>query len=661
MPPVRIKERGKAKKGTLKRLLKQLFRLYPFQLITSAICIIFNIFANLCSSIFVNLIVNALATSLASGGTLNPFVDKFDIQAMGINFTGINITILLIAMGVIYTVGIFASWYWNRTMAIVTQEFLNKFRIKMFEKMQDLPIRYFDTHPHGAIMSLYTNDIDTIRQFISQSLPMILQALLAVVFVFTTMLLNSVWMTIVVIVCTILMILNTIIIGGRASKYFVKQQKELAAVEGDIEETIEGLKVIKVFTHEKKSKEKFDELNNEFAKSSTKANIAGNITMPINGNIGNFMYVLTAVVGCLILIGITNGENIKNLTIYGLTSPDVPEMLGIITSFLMMSRMFTNNVSNLSQQVTFIVMGMAGASRCFDILDEEKEADNGYVTLVNIEYDKDGSFHEVDHKTHYYAWKHPHTDGTLSYTELKGDILLSDVDFGYVPEKIVLHDVSIYAHPGQQIAFVGATGAGKTTITNLINRFYDIADGKIRYDGININKIKKADLRRSLGIVLQDTNLFTGTVMDNIRYGRLDATDEEVYEAARIANAYDFISRLPDGFNTMLTSNGANLSQGQRQLLSIARAACCDAPVMILDEATSSIDTRTEKLVQNGMDKLMKGRTVFVIAHRLSTVQNSDAIMVLDHGRIIERGTHDDLIAQKGVYYQLYTGAFELE
>ena len=661
MPPVRIKERGKAKKGTLKRLLKQLFRLYPFQLITSAICIIFNIFANLCSSIFVNLIVNALATSLASGGTLNPFVDKFDIQAMGINFTGINITILLIAMGVIYTVGIFASWYWNRTMAIVTQEFLNKFRIKMFEKMQDLPIRYFDTHPHGAIMSLYTNDIDTIRQFISQSLPMILQALLAVVFVFTTMLLNSVWMTIVVIVCTILMILNTIIIGGRASKYFVKQQKELAAVEGDIEETIEGLKVIKVFTHEKKSKEKFDGLNNEFAKSSTKANIAGNITMPINGNIGNFMYVLTAVVGCLILIGITNGDNIKNLTIYGLTSPDVPEMLGIITSFLMMSRMFTNNVSNLSQQVTFIVMGMAGASRCFDILDEEKEADNGYVTLVNIEYDKDGSFHEVDHKTHYYAWKHPHTDGTLSYTELKGDILLSDVDFGYVPEKIVLHDVSIYAHPGQQIAFVGATGAGKTTITNLINRFYDIADGKIRYDGININKIKKADLRRSLGIVLQDTNLFTGTVMDNIRYGRLDATDEEVYEAARIANAYDFISRLPDGFNTMLTSNGANLSQGQRQLLSIARAACCDAPVMILDEATSSIDTRTEKLVQNGMDKLMKGRTVFVIAHRLSTVQNSDAIMVLDHGRIIERGTHDDLIAQKGVYYQLYTGAFELE
>ena len=661
MPPVRIKERGKAKKGTLKRLLKQLFHLYPFQLITSAICIIFNIFSNLCSSIFVNLIVNALATSLASGGTLNPFVDKFDIQAMGINFTNINITILLIAMGVIYTLGIFAAWYWNRTMAIVTQEFLNKFRIKMFEKMQDLPIRYFDTHPHGAIMSLYTNDIDTIRQFISQSLPMILQALLAVVFVFTTMLLNSIWMTIVVIVCTILMILNTIIIGGRASKYFVKQQKQLAAVEGDIEETIEGLKVIKVFTHEKKSKEKFDGLNDEFAKSSTKANIAGNITMPINGNIGNFMYVLTAVVGCLILIGITNGENIKNLTIYGFTTPDVPEMLGIITSFLMMSRMFTNNVSNLSQQVTFIVMGMAGASRCFDILDEEKETDNGYVTLVNIEYDKDGSFHEVDHKTHYYAWKHPHTDGTLSYTELKGDILLSDVDFGYVPEKIVLHDVSIYAHPGQQIAFVGATGAGKTTITNLINRFYDIADGKIRYDGININKIKKADLRRSLGIVLQDTNLFTGTVMDNIRYGRLDATDEEVYEAARIANAYDFISRLPDGFNTMLTSNGANLSQGQRQLLSIARAACCDAPVMILDEATSSIDTRTEKLVQNGMDKLMKGRTVFVIAHRLSTVQNSDAIMVLDHGRIIERGTHDDLIAQKGVYYQLYTGAFELE
>ena len=661
MPPVRIRERGKAKKGTLKRLLKHLFAKYPFQLISSAICIIFNIFTNLCSSIFVNLIVATLESAKDGGNYNNPFIGGYNIKVMGINFVNVNVTGLLIAMGIIYTIGIFAAWYWNRTMAIVTQKFLNDFRIKLFDRMQDLPIKYFDTHPHGAIMSIYTNDIDTIRQFISQSIPMILQALLAVVFVLTSMLLNSIWMTLVVIFFTIMMMLNTIIIGGRAGRFFMKQQKDLALVEGNIEESIEGLKVIKVFTHEEKAQEKFDKLNDAFASSAESANIAGNITMPINGNIGNFMYVLTAVVGALILISIKNNLGFVNLTLYGFTTPTTPEMLGIITSFLMMSRMFSNNVNNLSQQVTFIVMGMAGASRCFDLLDEKPETDEGYVTLVNIEYDKDGSFHEVDHKTHYYAWKHPHTDGTLTYTELKGDILLSDVDFGYVPEKIVLHNVSIYAHPGQQIAFVGATGAGKTTITNLINRFYDIADGKIRYDGININKIKKADLRRSLGIVLQDTNLFTGTVMDNIRYGRLDATDEEVYEAAKIANAYDFIMRLPDGFNTMLTSNGANLSQGQRQLLSIARAACCDAPVMILDEATSSIDTRTEKLDQDGMDKLMKGRTVFVIAHRLSTVQNSDAIMVLDHGKIIERGTHDDLIAQKGVYYQLYTGAFELE
>ena len=527
--------------------------------------------------------------------------------------------------------------------------------------MQDLPIRYFDTHAHGAIMSVYTNDIDTIRQFISQALPSFLSAGLAVVFSFVVMLMNSIWMTLVVVFFALLMLLNTVFVGGKSAKYFVKQQIQMAKVEGDIEETIQGLKVVKVFCHEEKSAEDFDKLNEELRRHSTTANIAGNTMMPINGNIGNFMYVMTAIMGFLI-IAIPGFNNIKLSYPFVDKVSAVSDFLEVIVAFLMLSRMFSNNVNNFSQQVTFIVMGMAGASRCFDLLDEQKEVDEGYVELVHIKKHEDGTFEETTEKTRDFAWKHPHkADGSVTYTELKGDILLTDVDFAYTPDKPVLHDVSIYAHPGQQIAFVGATGAGKTTITNLLNRFYDIADGKIRYDGININKIKKDDLRRSLGIVLQDTNLFTGTVMENIRYGRLDATDEEVYEAAKIANAYDFIMRLPEGFNTMLNGDGSNLSQGQRQLLSIARAAVADAPVMILDEATSSIDTRTEKLVQEGMDKLMKGRTVFVIAHRLSTVQNSNAIMVLDHGRIIERGSHADLIAQKGVYYQLYTGAFELE
>ena len=655
MPPVRIKERARAKKGTLKRLVKELFKRFPAELIVSALCIVFNIFANLCSSLFMNFVTTILTKAIIEGG--NPMVGSYEAMAMGITLKT-NVTILVLILIGVYTVGVFASWFWNRTMAIVTQKYMNIFRKAMFNHMQDLPIKYFDTHAHGAIMSIYTNDIDTIRQFISQAMPTALSAGLAVVFSLIVMLLNSVWMTLVVLGCAFLMFLNTTIVGGTASKYFIRQQKQVAAVEGDIEETIQGLKVIKVFSHEQKSAEAFDKKNDQLRKYSTTANIAGNTMMPINGNIGNFMYVLTAIMGVLILVI----PGFKNLTLTYYGNIEKETFYGVVVSFLMLSRMFSNNVNNFSQQVTFIVMGMAGASRCFDLLDEQKEKDEGYVTLVHIKKHEDGTFEETEEKTRDFAWKHFHkADGTTTYTELKGDIVLTDVDFAYNPDKMVLHDVSIYAHPGQKIAFVGATGAGKTTITNLLNRFYDIADGKIRYDGININKIKKDDLRRSLGIVLQDTNLFTGTVMDNIRYGRLDATDEEVYEAAKIANAYDFITRLPDGFNTMLTANGANLSQGQRQLLSIARAAVADAPVMILDEATSSIDTRTEKLVQEGTDKLMEGRTVFVIAHRLSTVQNSDAIMVLDHGRIIERGSHDDLIAQKGVYYQLYTGAFELE
>ena len=655
MPPIRIRERKRAKKGTLKRLIKELFKRYPGELIISALCIVFNIFANLSSSLFMNFVTTILTKAIIEGG--NPLTGSYEAMAMGITLKT-NVTYLLITLIIIYTFGVFASWFWNRTMAIVTQKFMNVFRKAMFNHMQDLPIKYFDTHAHGAIMSIYTNDIDTIRQFISQALPTSLSAGLAVVFSFVVMLLNSVWMTLVVLFCAFMMFLNTTLIGGRASKYFIRQQRQVAAVEGDIEETIQGLKVIKVFSHEEKSAEEFDKKNEQLRKYSTTANIAGNTMGPINGNIGNFMYVLTAIMGVLILVI----PGFKNLTLTYYHNIEKETFYGVIVSFLMLSRMFSNNINNFSQQVTFIVMGMAGASRCFDLLDEQKEKDEGYVTLVHIKKHEDGTFEETDEKTRFFAWKHPHkADGTVTYTELKGDIVLTDVDFAYNPDKVVLHNVSIYAHPGQKIAFVGATGAGKTTITNLLNRFYDIADGKIRYDGININKIKKDDLRRSLGIVLQDTNLFTGTVMDNIRYGRLDATDEEVYEAAKIANAYDFITRLPDGFNTMLTANGANLSQGQRQLLSIARAAVADAPVMILDEATSSIDTRTEKLVQQGTDKLMEGRTVFVIAHRLSTVQNSDAIMVLDHGHIIERGNHKELIAQKGVYYQLYTGAFELE
>ncbi len=663
MPAPRIKSYAKPKKGTVGRLIKSLWKNFKFELILSLVTLTLSILVNLSGSIFASLITDlltkAIPQKLDPAQQVSILNGTFEVSLFGAISFNANLTVLIIALASIYAVGVICSWTWNRTMAIVTQKYLNLFRNKMFSHMQKLPIKYFDTHQNGAIMSLYTNDIDTIRQLISQSLPNIVTTLLTAVGCLTVMMFFSIWMTLVVILGTIAMILNTKIIGGRASRYFVAQQISVGKVEGNIEESITGLKVIKVFTHEEDSLDDFDKVNDELYKNATIANIHGNIMMPINGNIGNFIYVFIAILGCILYIT----PNTFNLSLTGLSEVNASTFYSqLLVPFLMLSRMFTQNIGNFSQQVTFVVMGTAGASRCFDLLDETKEADDGYVTLVNIKYHDDGTFEETSERTRYYAWKHPHkADGTITYTELKGDIVIDDIDFSYDGKKTVLKNVSVYAHPGQQIALVGATGAGKTTITNLINRFYDIADGKIRYDGININKIKKDDLRHSLGVILQDVNLFTGTVMDNIRYGRLDATDEEVYQAAKIANAYDFIMRLPQGFNTMLSANGDNLSQGQRQLISIARAAIADAPVMILDEATSSIDTRTERLVQKGMDQLMKGRTTFVIAHRLSTIQNADYILVLDHGEIIERGNHESLIAEKGAYYQLYTGAVELE
>ena len=540
-------------------------------------------------------------------------------------------------------------------MAIVTQGFLMYIRNDMFNRMQTLPIRYFDTHTHGDIMSTYTNDTDALRQLVSQSIPQTFYSIVAAVTLFVIMLVYSIWLMIVVLAGVALMVVVAKYVGGNSAKHFIRQQVVIGKTEGFIEEMMGGQKVIKVFCHEEQAKRDFDKINDELCDASDQANNYGNILLPAIMNIGHFVFVVVAIVaGILVMVGA------RNLSIVGFTEGVVS--VSVIVAFLNMSRQFTLNIGQVSMQINAVVMGLAGAERIFELLDEQPETDDGYVQLVNAHIDENGNITECAERTGKWAWRHPHkADGTVTYTELTGDIQLFDVDFGYVPEKIVLHDVSIYAKPGQKIAFVGATGAGKTTITNLLNRFYDIADGKIRYDGININKIKKSDLRRSLGIVLQDTNLFTGTIMENIRYGKLDATDEECIAAAKLANAHDFITRLPEGYNTVLRHEAANLSQGQRQLISIARAAVADPPVMILDEATSSIDTRTEALVQRGMDRLMEGRTVFVIAHRLSTIQNSDAIMVLDHGRIIERGSHDQLIAQKGTYYQLYTGAFELE
>ncbi|MBR1624489.1 MAG: ABC transporter ATP-binding protein, partial [Clostridia bacterium] len=559
-------------------------------------------------------------------------------------------------MAVIYALGILANFIYTRLMAVVTQKFLDDMRKKVFNGMQSLPIRYFDTHTNGDIMSHYTNDIDAIRQMVSQSLPQVFISLIMLTVISVVMLYYSLWLTLIVVAFTVILVLVAKAVGGRSAKYFVAQQRTTGKAEGFMEETVGGQKVIKVFNHEEEAKEAFDKVNEELFDAAKNANTFANMLMPIMGNIGNFMYVLLAFVGSLIII--YDGVNV------GLSgvSKTAAALIPVVVGFLTMGRQFTGQISQVSNQLNAIVMALAGAQRIYALMDEKPEEDNGYVTLVNIKYGEDGNIIETNERTNLWAWKHPHkADGTITYVPLKGDIEMHNVDFGYVPEKIVLHDVSLHASPGEKYAFVGATGAGKTTITNLLNRFYDIADGKIRYDGININKIKKADLRRSLGVVLQDTCLFTGTIMENIRYGRLDATDEEVYEAAKIANAHDFITRLPDGYDTMLTNDGTNLSQGQRQLLAIARAAVADAPVMIMDEATSSIDTRTERLVQEGTDRLMKGRTVFVIAHRLSTVQNSDTIMVLDKGRVIERGSHEELLKEKGAYYARYTGALELE
>ena len=621
----------------LLRLIKMLFSFYPVMLPVALGCILFNAIISSIPSIFMQNVISLVEQSWQAG----------DWAAVG----GQILHFVLILV-VLYVLSLAAGTVFNQLMAIITQGSLAKMREKMFNGMQDLPIKYFDTHNHGDVMSYYTNDIDTLRQMISQSLPQLIISTVTVITVLAIMLYFSVWMTLVVLVGVFFMVLVTKKVGGRSSKYFIRMQQSIAATEGVVEEMMNGQKVIKVFCHEQEAQADFDKVNDELFHNAEQANIYANMLMPILNNIGNVLYVCVAIVsGILMMTGA------PNLSISGMAFG-----ISIVVPFLNMTKQFSGNVSQVSNQLNMVIMGMAGTKRIFNLIDEKPETDEGYVTLVNAKEDKDGNLVECKERTNVWAWKHPHqADGTVTYTRLQGEVVLDDVDFGYTPEKLVLHNISLYAKPGQKIAFVGSTGAGKTTITNLINRFYDIADGKIRYDGININKIKKADLRRSLGMVLQDTNLFTGTVMDNIRYGRLEATDEECIAAAKLAGAHDFITRLPQGYDTPLSGNGSNLSQGQRQLLSIARAAVADPPVMILDEATSSIDTHTEAIVQTGMDALMTGRTVFVIAHRLSTVQNSDAIMVLDHGRIIERGTHDQLIAQHGTYYQLYTGALELE
>lgn len=625
------------KQQSFGRLLRYLFSHYKIQLIVTLICIVISAFSSSIATIFIQRLIDECITPGVNQG----------FEAIEGKFTSI-----LLTMGFIYICGTIASIIFNQIMAIVTQGTLKSLRNDMFDKMQTLPVKYFDTHAHGDIMSTYTNDTDVIRQLIGQSLPTLFQSILTITVMFLTMLYYSIWLTLVVMIVIFLMLKITKKLGSITAAFMIQQQKSLAKEEGFIEEMMQGQKVIKVFCHEKENKEAFKKLNEQLFKDGEKANQNGNVLMPILGNVGNLMYVLLAVIGGLMVY-----LKAPNISLTGVSTVSI----GIIVSFLGMSRQLSQTIGQASMQVSMIAMGLAGATRVFELMDEQPEEDHGYVTLVNVKKDSEGNLIETKENTEMWAWKHPHQDGTVTLTELTGDVRLEDVDFGYVPEKLVLNDVSLFAKPGQKIAFVGATGAGKTTITNLINRFYDIMEGKIRYDGINISKIKKPALRSSLGVVLQDVNLFTGSVIDNIRYGRLDATDEECIAAAKLANADDFITRLPDGYETILTGNGSSLSQGQRQLISIARAAVADPPAMILDEATSSIDTRTEALVQAGMDNLMKGRTVFVIAHRLSTVKNSDAIMVLDHGKIIERGSHESLIEQKGTYYQLYTGAFELE
>lgn len=623
------------KKNTFTRLIKTLFEFYPVLLPIIIALILFNSVVSSIPSVFMQNIIAVIEKYWRTKDWLHakPEVLSF-------------VTVLLI----LYILSLIASFTYNRLMAVVTQGSLMKFREKMFARMESLPIRYFDTNAHGDIMSIYTNDTDTLRQLISQSLPALMQTSIVLLTVFCIMIYYSFWLTGVVLIGCVIMFFITKNFGSKSSRFFIKQQQTLGATEGYIEEMMNGQKVIKVFNHEEDAIAGFDKVNNAWFEASKKANTFANILMPVLHNMGNILYVLIALTGGVLLYLKTPNVSLSGMALN----------ISIVVPFLNMTKQFTGQIGQISQQINSVVMGLAGASRIFGLLDEEPEFDEGYVTLVNAK-EENGELVETTERTEMWAWKHPHEDGTVTYTRLEGDVEMHDVDFAYNPNKMILHNITLYAKPGQKVAFVGATGAGKTTITNLINRFYDIEDGKIRYDGININKIKKPDLRRSLGIILQDTNLFTGTVMDNIRYGYLEATDEQCIEAAKLAGADDFITRLPDGYNTMLTGNGASLSQGQRQLIAIARAAVADPPVMIMDEATSSLDTRTEAIVQKGMDALMKGRTVFVIAHRLSTVQNSDVIMVLDHGHIIERGSHDDLIKQKGQYYQLYTGAFELE
>ncbi len=628
------KKRKKTNPNTVRRLLSYL-KEYKLRVAFVFFCIVLSAGTNVATSLFLEKLIDEYILPLL-------------MQAVP-DFAGLLHVVLL--MGGIYLIGALSSLFYNRTMVGTAQKILKKIRDEMFSHMQTLPVRYYDTHTHGDIMSHYTNDTDTLRQMLTMSIPQVFSSAVSIVAIFFAMLYLSAWLTLFIVGSMLIVLVVIKNIAGKSGKYFVKQQASIGNLNGYIEEMINGQKVIKVFCHEKKAEEVFAVKNDVLQHNANAANKYANILMPIMNNLGYLLYVLIAIVGGVMAIG-----GVANISLAGKNVLT----LGMIASFLQLSRNFIFPISRVSQQMNSIIMALAGAERIFELLDAKHEADNGYVSLVNAKYE-DGVLAETDRNMGLWAWKHPHGDGTLTYTELKGEVRMFNVDFSYEEGKPVLHDITLYAEPGQKVAFVGATGAGKTTIANLLNRFYDIEDGKIRYDGININKIKKADLRRSIGVVLQDVNLFTGTVMDNIRYGNLKATDEECVAAAKLANADGFIRMLPKGYATVLTGNGSGLSQGQRQLISIARAAVADPPVMILDEATSSIDTRTEAIVQRGMDALMEGRTVFVIAHRLSTVQNSDVIMVLDQGRIVERGSHDKLIAEKGVYYQLYTGAFELE